>query len=133
MPEDGGKEAVRVTGIDDQRGNLLAVAQTKVRPGFAGVGGLVNSVAHGEIRPLQTLAARHVDDVRIGRSDRDGANRLRRLIVKDRIPRAAVVSRLPNAAIHLPHVEDVRLARDAGGSAGSPPRNGPIMRQRISW
>ena len=48
---------------------------------------------------------------------RDGADRLRRLVVEDRIPGAAVVVRLPDAAVDLPHVEDIGLAGHAGGGA----------------
>ena len=50
---------------------------------------------------MQAFAAADVDDVRIGRRDGDRADRLRRLVVEDRVPRAAVVVDLPDAAVDL--------------------------------
>ena len=44
--------------------DLLRVAQPEMRPGLAGVGGLVDAVADREIGPLQAFAAADVDDVR---------------------------------------------------------------------
>ena len=114
------RTAVGIAGIDGQRGNLLAIAQAEMRPGLARVGGFVNAVANGEIGAMQAFAAADIDDIGIGRSDGDGANGLRGLIVEDRIPGAAVVVGLPHAAVDLAHIENVGLAGHAGGSARAP-------------
>jgi hypothetical protein len=70
-------------------------------PGLAGVGGFVDSVADRKIGAMQAFAAGDINDVGIGRSDGDGANRLRGLVVEDGRPGAAVVVRLPYAAVDL--------------------------------
>ena len=83
------------------------------------VGGLVDAVAVGEIGPLQALAAADVDDVRVGRRDGEGADGAGRLVVEDRLPGAAVVGGLPDAAVVDADVEDVGLAGHAGGADGA--------------
>ena len=91
MAEHGGEDSVGIAGIDGEGGNLLAVAQAEVSPGLAGVSGFVDAVADGEVGAVQALAAGHVDDVGIGGSDGDGADRLRGLVIEDGVPGAAVV------------------------------------------
>src|SRR5712671_7508713 len=90
-----------------------------MRPGFSGIGGFVDSVAYREIGAMQAFAAGHVNDVWIRGSDGDGADRLRGLMIEDRSPGAAVVVGLPDSAVDLAHVENIRLARNAGGGAGA--------------
>jgi len=114
MAERRDEHAIRVPRIDDQRADLPRIAQPEMRPGPAGVGGLVDAVADRQIRTLKSFAAADVDDVRIGRRDRDGANRLRRLPVEDRCPRPAVIVRFPDTAVVDADVEDVRLLRHSG-------------------
>ena len=124
MAEDGDEQAVGIPRVDGDLRNLLAVAQSQVSPGLAGVGRFVDAVSGGKIRPLQAFAAAHVDDIRIGRGDRDRADRAGGLLVEDGIPRAAVVVGLPDAAVAHADVEDVRLAGDARGGTGAPASQG---------
>ena len=63
---------------------------------------------------------RDVEDVRIRRRDRDPADRSGRLVVEDRLPRAAGIGGLPDAAVAHADVEGVRLARVAGGRLRPP-------------
>ena len=125
MPEHGRKQPIRIARIDGERRDLLAVAQAEMGPGLAGVDRLVNPVAYREVGAQQTLPAGDVDDIRIGRRDGDGPDRLRGLVVEDGPPRAAVVVRLPHPAVDLADVEDVRLARHAGARARSPAAKRP--------
>src|SRR5271163_1511849 len=69
---------------------------------------------------MQSLATANVNNVRVGRGDGDRADRLRRLVVEDRIPGAAVVVRLPDSSVDLSNIENVRLAGDSAGSARAP-------------
>src|SRR5579863_3774717 len=69
MTEDGGQNFVGIPRIHGERGNLLAVGEAEMSPRFAGVGGLVNAVAHGKIRTMQSLTAGNVNDVGIRGSD----------------------------------------------------------------
>jgi len=62
---DGDEEPVGVARIDRELRNLLAVAQTEVRPGFARVSRLVDAVSDRQVWSMQTFAAADVDDVRI--------------------------------------------------------------------
>ena len=66
MAEDRGEDAVRVARVDDDLRDLLPVAQAEVRPGPPRVGRFVDAVADGKVGALQALAARDVDDVRVG-------------------------------------------------------------------
>src|ERR1700757_4422092 len=88
-----------------------------MRPGFARVRRFVDTVSDRQIGAVQSLATADVDDVRLRGRDRDGANRARRLIIKDGIPGTPEVGRLPYAAVHGSDVEDVRLAGNAGDGA----------------
>ena len=65
MTEYGGKNAVGIARVDGERRNLLSVHEAKVGPGLAGVGGLVDAVAHGEVGAMQALAAADINDVGI--------------------------------------------------------------------
>src|SRR5947207_5367749 len=77
-------------GIDRERWNLLAFSQPKMPPGFARVGGLVNSVADGKIRALQSFTTGDIHDIRIRRSNRNRADGLGWLSIKNRVPGAAI-------------------------------------------
>ena len=118
MAEGGDEQPVRVRRIDGDLRNLLRVAQAQVGPGLSGVSGFVDAVAHRQVRPRQPFPAADVDDVGIGQRDRHPADRSGRLVVEDRLPRAARVGGLPDAAVHHADVERVRLARNAGGRLG---------------
>ena len=132
MAERRDEQPVRVPRVDRELGNLLRVAQAEMRPCLAGVGGLVDAVADGEVRARQALAAPDVQDVRIGGRDGDPPDRSGRLVVEDRFPRAAGVGRLPDAAVDHADVEGVRLARMPAAAFVRPARYGPMLRQRIS-
>ena len=132
MSGDRDEKAVGIARIDGHLGNLLAIAQAEVRPGLAAVGGLVDAIADGEVGTMQSFTAADVDDLRVGGRDGDGADRAGGLLVEDRLPGAAVVGGLPDAAVDRADVEDVGLAGNAAEARVRPPRNGPTLRQRIS-
>ena len=119
MSQHGDEEPIRVSRIDDDVRDLLAVAEAEMRPRPAGVGRLVNPVADRQVGPREPFAAPDVHDVGIGRRDGDRSDRAGGLVVEDRRPRAAEVGCLPHAAVHRADVEDVRVARDAGNRLGA--------------
>src|SRR5579859_4492062 len=104
-------------------------------PGLAGIGGLVNAITHGEIGPLQALAAAHINNVGIGSRYGYGANGAGGLLVKNGSPRSAVVGGLPHSAVAHAYVKDIRLAGDAGGGLGASATKGanaaPVQRLQI--
>ncbi len=68
---------------------------------------------------MQAFTAGHINDVGIRLRYCYGANRLGRFVVEDRSPGAAVVVRLPDSSVDLSHIENIRLAGDAGGGSGA--------------
>src|SRR5205823_6016074 len=100
--------------------DLLTVAQSQMGPRLAGIDRFVNSIADRKVRPMQSFTAAGVNDIRICRRNRNRADRRRRLIVKDWLPRSAVVGGLKNAAVHRRHVEDIRLRRNTRDRASAP-------------
>ena len=94
-------------------------------PRHACIGRLVDSIADGEIRPMQTFAAANINNVRIRRRNRDRANRSCRLLIKQRLPRAAIVGRLPHSTVHCADVENIRLAGNAAHRARPPAAKRP--------
>ncbi len=120
MAEDRREDVVRILRVDRQLGDLLAVGQAAVRPGESAVAGAVDAVADRQVRPAQPLAARHVDDGGVGGRDRDRADRLRLLLIEDRLPGAPGVAGLPDATVDRADVEDVGLRGDARHRPGAP-------------
>src|SRR5207237_5152304 len=74
MSEHGSEQAVGVARVNDERRDLLPVAQAQMLPGLAAVAGLVNAIANGKIGPLQAFAAADIDDVRVRRGDAERAD-----------------------------------------------------------
>ena len=118
MAEHGDEQPIGVARVDDDVGNLLAVAEAEMRPRLAGVGRLVDAVADRQIGAGEPFAAADVDDVRVRRRDRDRADRSGGLVVEDRRPRPPEVGRLPHPAVYRAGIEDVRLRRHAGDGFG---------------
>src|SRR5215471_19449222 len=58
---------------------------------------------------MQSFTAANVNEIRIRRRDRKRTDRSRWLIIKNRLPRPAVIVRLKYATVHRRHVENVRL------------------------
>ena len=96
-------QPVRLFRVNDDLRDLLPVAKTETRPGVTGVGGLDEAVAGSD-----------VDHIRVGGRYCDRTDRSRGLVVEDRVPRAAGVGRLPDAAIHDANIEDMWLIGNAG-------------------
>ncbi len=125
MAEGGDEHAVGAARIDLDPRDLLRVAEAQVGPRLPCVDRLVEAVAGREIRPVQPLAAAGVHHVRVGRGDRQRADRAGRLVVEHRRPGSPGVGRLPHPAVHGPHVERVRLAAVPGRGHGAARAVGP--------
>src|SRR5467141_3079378 len=116
----GDKNAVGIFRVDEDRGDLLGVAEVwQMRPGFSGIGGFVYAIAGREIGALQSFATAHVNNVRIGRSNSQCANGAAGLVVENRIPGVSEIGGLPDAAVDGGHVENVELVRDPGNGHGA--------------
>ena len=69
------EHAVGIARVDDDARDVPRVVEAEVRPRLAGVGRAIHAVAVGPVFAQVGLAAADVDDVRIGRRDRDRADR----------------------------------------------------------
>src|SRR5439155_25758411 len=124
VAQHGDEDAVGVLGIDEDRRDLLAVAQAQVFPRLAAVGRFVDAIADGQVGALEALAAADVEDVGVGRRYGQGADGAGGLVVEDGVPGAAGVGGLPDTAVVDADVEDVGLAGDADGADGAPAAEG---------
>src|SRR6266513_2401284 len=66
---------------------------------------------------MQSFTAADIKNVGIGWRNCDRADRCRWLVIKNRLPRPAVINRFKNAAVHRRHVENVRLRRHSADGA----------------
>src|ERR1700680_4525305 len=94
-------------------------------PGLAGIDGLIDSIADREVGAVKSLAAGYINDIDVGRGNRDSADGLRGLIIEDRFPCSAVVVRLPDTSVYLADVEQVRLVRNSSRGARASAAKGP--------
>ena len=115
VAEGGHVHVVGVLRVDADAADLHRVAQAHVAPRLARVRRAIDAVAVGDVAADAALAHAGVEDVRVGRRHREGADRTRlHLAVGDRRPLDAGVRRLPDPAPGRPHVVDERLAGHAG-------------------
>src|SRR5215469_16678850 len=122
MPFGRDKHTIGILRVDDDRRNLLRIAEPNVRPGLPCVRRFVNTVANGKIGTLQSFPASHVNNVGIGWSNSQRAHRARGLVIKDRVPHIAEIAGLPHTSIHRRHIENTRLVRhscDRNGAASA--------------
>src|ERR1700722_4271194 len=120
MPEDSGEHAGGIARIDGQRGNLLRIIEAEMFPGLARIRRFVDSISYREIGTMQSFAAAHKNNVWIGWRNGNRSDRLRRLVVENRIPGASVVVRFPDSAIDLTYKKNVGLACAARSGASAP-------------
>src|SRR5689334_17333854 len=86
-------------------------------PSLSTVARFVDPVSDREIRTLKAFAARDVKNVGVRGSNCYRADRLRRLVVENGSPCAAIVVGSPYPSVDSAHVEDIRLAGHAGYSS----------------
>ena len=123
-PFGGDVDDVRVARVDEDARDVLGLAQTHVRPRLAAVQALVDAVADADVAAADVLTRADPDRVRVGRVERDAADRVGGLAVEDRRPRRAGVLRLPHAARADGHVPDVALLRVDGDVADAARHDG---------
>src|ERR1017187_1504823 len=87
-----------------------------MHPRLARIRRAIDAVSYGKVRPMQALSAGDVDDSAVRRRNRDRADRLRILILKDGNPGATGVGGLPYTAIYLANIKDVRFIRHSSCS-----------------
>ena len=135
MAQDGCIEPIRILRVDGDIGNLLRVAETEMRPSAARVRGTIDPVADGQVRPLQALTARHVDDRGVRGRHRDGADRLGGRRIEQGLPRPPVIRGPPYPAVHGADQERLGLAGHTADGARSPPaeRSDEAPMKALRW
>ncbi len=111
----GHQNHVGIVRIHDDLRDMARILETDVHPGLATVHGFVDTVAVGDIAAQARLAGTHIDDVGIGRRDRNRADGLRGLIVKQGLPVLAAIDGFPDTAGDRTEIKDAGLpdhARD---------------------
>jgi hypothetical protein len=130
MPGNRDEEPVGVARINSHLRNLLAVAQAKVGPGFAAIGGLVDAVADREVRTMEPFAAADVNNLRVGRRNANRADRSGGRW-SDRPPGGAIVGRLPDASADY-LLQNEPLAGNSSQRASASAAKGPTLRQHLT-
>ena len=106
---------IGIRRVNDDLADLASFVEPQVRPAFARVGGLVYAVAvaRGDAANRR-LARTDVDDVRVGGSDADRADRADiEILVREVFPGDAGVLGLPHAAAGRAHVIELVVAGHA--------------------
>ncbi len=75
MAHRGGQYDVGIPRVNNDARDAAGLFESHQLPGLAGVGGFVNSGAHGNVTANRGLARAGPNDVRVGRRDSEGANR----------------------------------------------------------
>jgi len=95
--------------IDDDAANSASGVQPHVLPGLARVSGLVHTIADRDIAADESLACAHPYDAVVRCRNRDRADRLRRLLIKYRMPVEAAIGGFPQSPGRRPGVINIRI------------------------
>src|SRR5215472_10560083 len=100
---------------------MLRIIQPEVRPGFAGIDGLVHAVPERNVAADAGLTGSNIDDLGVRWRYGDAANRGDGLVVEDRGPGEAAIRRLPDATGHGSKIICVWIAGNSrNGEHASP-------------
>src|SRR5580700_641400 len=113
--QDAGKNNVGIGRVDDDASDAAALGQTHVGPGFAGIGGFVDSIAHYvAVADHPGFAGSCPDRAWIRRRYCEGADGGNRLFVKDRCPMITAIDRFPDTSRGSSRVVSAGIAGHAG-------------------
>ncbi len=131
LPQRADEHAIRIVRVDDDAADVAGFFEAHVLPVVAGVGRLVDAVAHRVERPdEERLAGPGPHGVGRGVGDRERADGGDLLVIEDRLPVHAAVLRLPDAArgrADVVHHRIPRLAGDGGGTVAVGPDEAPVQ------
>ena len=108
-------DGIRIVRVDPHLADLPGVGEAEVAPAASAIGRAIDPVAMGDVAPDRRLAHTRVDDIGIGRRDREGPDRRAlEVAVAHVAPVQPAVVGLPDPAAGRPHVEGLPVARIAG-------------------
>ncbi len=125
MPERGNVDDVSVLRVYPHPPDVPGVLQTNIFPAPAAVGRLVDPVAMRDIAADGRLTGTDVDHIRVGLSNRDGANGgCLHIAIRDVLPDIPAVRRLPDTASTCAVVERCPFGRVSGDGDDTPATEG---------
>ncbi|MBA7645474.1 hypothetical protein ES703_53232 [subsurface metagenome] len=65
MTESRHIDAIRISGMDANSGDLTRIFQSDMLPGFPRIRGFVHAIAMGNIAPDRRLTHAHINDIRV--------------------------------------------------------------------
>ncbi len=110
----GHVDDIRVGGMDKDSPDMMRIFQSHVGECLAAVCGFINPVAPVRAPGCGVLSGPHPEDVRIGGSQGDVADREDILVVKERLKCRSVVGRLPQPAVSSGHIKGVEMGLERG-------------------
>ena len=133
-PQNTGKHDVRIRGMNDDPADAAGIRQAHVRPGLAGIGRFVDSIAHHvAVADYPGLASSRPYRARIRRCYRQRADGGDRLLVKDRHPAISAIRGFPDAAGCCAGIVNAGVPGDRRPTAAMRfPTLGPTKRNR-NW
>ena len=115
MPHGGDEHTIGISWIHHDARDVVSVGQAQRLPRSAAVRGAIDACAVREVFAELRFTATDVDDVRVGRCNRDGAHRRDvRLAIGQVAPGLTAIRGLPHSTIDRAEIEDHRLARIPG-------------------
>src|SRR5258708_24864308 len=99
---------MRIDRINQNSGNVVRLVQADMRPGGAGVSGLVNAIA------LRLLTRAYINNVRVRPRHGQGANGGNMHSMENGVPDVTAIGGLPHTAAGSAKVVDVWLLGDTG-------------------
>src|SRR5271157_4704830 len=115
MTEHGDKNDIGIAWVHDDFANRTRILQANALPGFSSVHRLPDAVTLRDVSANASFTGPHINDVRIGHSDRDTADRRSSILVKNRGPGVRAVDGFPHAATGRTEVVGGRVSGNSGG------------------
>ena len=114
MAQSCDEHSVGVPGVNNDRADVLSVAQSNVLPGLSAIKRFEHSVAIGHIAADAGFAGPGVNDVVVGIGNGNRADRRGRFMVEKRFPVHPAIGRFPYPACYRAEEICVRFTRNTG-------------------
>jgi len=124
ISQHGGIDDIRVGGVYPHPGDMAAVFQADVLPGFPGIYGFPGSIAGGNVAPHCFLASAYVDDVGVGLGDFHRAYTAAKKTVGYAFPAIPAVGGLPYPAPGSAEIKKLGVSRNTGYRSRPPATEG---------
>src|SRR5262249_40645797 len=124
MAKNSDKDDIGITRINHDVGNLTSIFQAHKVPRRTCIGGEIDATASDDIVAQVGFPGSHPNQIWIGRSQGNGADGGRCLLLKNRLPGEAAVLRDPNATSGSASIVDVGLIGNTGDGSDASAAHG---------